>query len=320
MTVPALSVVIPVYNSARSIPELVLALDALVIPGGHEIVLVNDGSEDDSLEVCRALLDTMRVPTILVNLARNFGEHNAVMAGLRRAAGAHVITMDDDLQNPPSEVLRLLEHAQRSGKDVVYTYYEAKEHAFWRNLGSGFANWCAERLLDKPRGLYLCSFRCLSAFVVEQLLRYSGPYPYVDGLILQCTRSIGRLSVQHLPRTIGRSNYTPARLVRLWLDIVVNFSVTPLRLATLLGFAMSGVGLLGAAWVIVEALVSRTPRGWASLAVAVLLLSGIQLIVLGLIGEYLGRVYLTATGKPQWVARDVIRNQAAAHQRMREDL
>jgi glycosyltransferase involved in cell wall biosynthesis len=312
MVAPALSVVIPVYNGALSIRGLVGALEMLQVPGGHEIVLVNAGSDDDSFDVCRSLLTASRVPMTLVNLARNFGEHNAVMAGLRRAQGAHVITMDDDLQNPPSEVLRLLEHAQRTGSDVIYTFYETKEHSWWRNQGSRFANWSADRLLDKPRGLYLSSFRCMSSFVVDQLLQYTGPFPYVDGLILQCTRSIERLPVQHLPRAHGRSNYTMRRLVRVWLDIVVNFSVVPLRLATLLGFVMSAAGLLGTVWVVAEALLSKTPRGWASLAVAVLFLSGVQLIVLGLIGEYLGRVYLTANGKPQWVAREVLCNEVAA--------
>jgi glycosyltransferase involved in cell wall biosynthesis len=312
MIPPALSVVIPVYNGALTIGALVAALEILQIPGGHEIVLVNDGSDDDSFEVCRTLLAASRVPMTLVNLGRNFGEHNAVMAGLRRAQGAYVITMDDDLQNPPSDVLRLLEHAQRTGRDVIYTYYATKEHSWWRNLGSRFANWSADRLLDKPRGLYLSSFRCMSSFVVDQLLQYTGPFPYVDGLILQCTRSIDRLPVQHLVRAHGRSNYTMRRLVRVWLDIVVNFSVIPLRLATWLGFFMSAAGLLGTVWVIAEALLRKTPRGWASLAVAVLFLSGVQLIVLGLIGEYLGRVYLTANGKPQWVAREVLCNDVAA--------
>ena len=136
----------------------------------------------------------------LVNLSRNFGEHNAVMAGLREARGAHVITMDDDLQNPPGEVLRLLEEAQRSGRDVVYTYYAQKQHAGWRNLGSRFTNRVADWLLDKPKGLYLSSFRCMSAFVAREIARYEGPFPYVDGLILQVTQKIDRMLVRHLPR------------------------------------------------------------------------------------------------------------------------
>jgi undecaprenyl-phosphate 4-deoxy-4-formamido-L-arabinose transferase len=308
---PALSIVIPVYNGAATVRELVQALESLPVPGGHEIVLVDDGSEDDSLEVCRALLAAARVPITLVSLARNFGEHNAVMAGLHQARGAHVITMDDDLQNPPSEVMRLLEHAQRTGKDVVYTRYASKEHALWRNLGSRFANVCARVVLDKPGDLYLSSFRCMSAFLVTQLLRYAGPFPYVDGLILESTRAIDQLTVQHLPRAEGRSNYTLRRLVRLWTSMLLSFSVLPLRLATWMGLLMSAAGALGTAWVVGEALLSSTPRGWASLAVAMLLFSGSQLLVLGLIGEYLGRLFLTVNGKPQWVARQIVRSDIA---------
>ena len=136
----ALSIVIPVYNGAESIAELVSALEQLEIPGGHEIVLVNDSSRDNSLAVCRGLVEQARVPITLLDLSRNYGEHNAVMAGLRQAGGAHVITMDDDLQNPPEEVERLLSHAQESGHEVIYTYYDEKQHAIWRNLGSRFTN------------------------------------------------------------------------------------------------------------------------------------------------------------------------------------
>ena len=321
MTAPslALSIVIPVYNGARSVGELVTEIAGLAVPGGHEIVLVNDNSPDNSLAVCRELLASAKVPMTLVNLSRNYGEHNAVMAGLRHAGGAHIITMDDDLQNPPGEVLRLLEYAQSTGKEVVYTHYASKEHARWRNIGSRFTNRVADWLLDKPKGLYLSSFRCISAFVAEQVTRYEGPFPYVDGLILQVTQSIGALEVQHLPRAHGRSNYNFRRLVRLWLNMFVNFSVMPLRLATVVGMVLGVCGVAGTLWVVAEAIFRATPPGYASTAVAVLLLSGVQLTMLGLIGEYLGRLYLTANRKPQSVIKDVTTSQAAAPLRQPDD-
>jgi undecaprenyl-phosphate 4-deoxy-4-formamido-L-arabinose transferase len=297
--------VIPVYNGATSIADLVHALENLSIAGGHEIVLVNDGSADDSLAVCHALFDKARVPMTLVSLARNYGEHNAVMAGLRYASGAHVITMDDDLQNPPEEVQRLLAFAQRNGKEVVYTYYYDKRHAVWRNIASRFANWVADFVLDKPRGLYLSSFRCMTAFVAREIIRYEGPFPYVDGLILQVTHDIDRLLVGHLPRANGSSNYTVRRLLRLWMNMFVNFSVMPLRISTVTGFTLSAFGAAGMAIAIAEALFSSPPPGWASIMATVLLLSGVQLLILGIIGEYLGRLYLTANQRPQSVVKEV---------------
>ena len=306
-----LSIVIPVYRAERTIGELVEALSGLAVPGGHEIVLVNDGSPDGSLEACRALLATCPVPLTLIELARNFGEHNAVLAGLREARGAWIITMDDDLQNPPGEVLRLLEHAQRSGKEVIYTHYSHKEHTAWRNLGSRFTNGVADLVLDKPARFYLSSFRCLSAFVAGEIARYDGPFPYVDGLIFQVTQSIGRIEVAHLPRAAGRSTYTFRRLVRLWLSMVLNFSVMPLRLATLGGLALSMFGGLASILVLIEAEFFHTPPGWGSLMAGVLLLSGVQLLILGIVGEYLGRLYLTANGKPQSVVRGIRRGAGA---------
>jgi glycosyltransferase involved in cell wall biosynthesis len=307
----SLSIVIPVYNGAKTVAELVGALAALDIEGGHEIILVNDGSPDNSLAICRGLMRSCAVPLTVVNLARNFGEHNAVMAGLREACGAWVITMDDDLQNPPSEVVRLLQYAQASGKEAIYTWYGSKEHAAWRNIGSRFTNRVADVVLDKPQGLYLSSFRCLSAFVVEHVIRYTGPFPYIDGLVLQATQSIDRVEVKHLPRAEGRSNYTLRRLIRLWLNMFVNFSVMPLRLSTLTGFAISIFGAIASVLVFIEAMFYKTPQGWGSIMAAVLLLSGVQLLILGIVGEYLGRLYLTINGKPQSIVATVERAGAA---------
>jgi glycosyltransferase involved in cell wall biosynthesis len=308
-----LSIVVPVYNGAKTVGELVDALSDLGVDGGHEIVLVVDGSPDDSIDVCRDLLKTARVPLTVVDHARNFGEHNAVMTGFRHARGAWVITMDDDLQNPPSEVLRLLDHARKTGADAVYSYYEQKEHAAWRNLGSRFTNRVADWLLDKPRGLYLSSFRCLSAFVVGQVIRYDGPFPYIDGLIMQATQRLERLPVQHLPRAAGRSNYTLRRLIRLWLNMFLNFSVMPLRVSSLTGLAFSVLGAVGVVLVVGEALImGNTPSGWGSVMAAVLLLSGVQLLILGVVGEYLGRLFLTANRKPQSIVRGVERNDVAS--------
>ncbi|NDH60132.1 MAG: glycosyltransferase [Alphaproteobacteria bacterium] len=306
---PALSVVVPVYLGAEPVGELVAALRALEIDGGLEIVLVVDGSPDNSLDVCKQLVTLPGAPITLLSLSRNFGEHNAVMAGLARARGAFTITMDDDLQNPPGEVGRLFEHARDGGYDAVYTYYAEKKHAPWRNLGSRFTNWCADRLLDKPAGLYLSSFRCLSAFVRERVVAsYEGPFPYIDGLVFQVTQNVGRLQVHHLPRNEGASNYTMRRLIRLWLAMFLNFSVMPLRLATLFGLAFGALGAIAATITIVEAIISdQPPQGWASLMVAVLVLAGVQLVLAGLIGEYLGRTFLTLNRKPQYLVREVFR-------------
>ncbi|MFL1461249.1 glycosyltransferase family 2 protein [Roseococcus sp. DSY-14] len=302
-----LSVVIPVYRGAATIGRLVEALSALRPEGGLEIVLVNDGSPDNSGEVCRELVRTATVPITFIEHARNFGEHNAVMTGFRHARGAYVINMDDDLQNPPEEVVRLYDHCRLGNWDVVYTTYAKKEHEGWRNLGSRFANRVADALLDKPRGLYLSSFRCCAALVVREVTKYEGPYPYIDGLIMQVTQRITTLEVKHYARAEGQSNYTMRRLVRLWLNLATSFSLLPLRLAMFAGAAMGVLGLLLALFVIIEAMFIETPSGWASTMTVMLLIAGVQFLILGVMGEYLGRAFLSANGKPQGVVRVVQR-------------
>lgn len=305
---PALSFVIPLYYSADTLAPLVKQIEALEIEGGHELVLVNDGSRDATAGVCRELLRDARIPIIFVNHARNYGEHNAVLTGYRHARGAYIVNLDDDGQNPPAEAVKLWQHAKREGLDVVYGHYTQKEHTAFRNFGSWLTNRMTDWVLDKPKGFYLSSFRCVSAFVAREAAAHDGPYPYIDGLILQVTQSIGALEVAHAERAAGQSGYTLRRLLRLWLSTFVNFSVMPLRLATLLGLVMAGAGLTGLAAVFYLWLTNRGPDyGWGSLMGALLVFSGAQLVMLGLIGEYVGRMFLTVNRRPQSVVRSVER-------------
>lgn len=308
MSQPALSFVIPLYRSAETIGAVVRAIEELQIEGGHEIVLVNDGSPDGTADVCRELVKNARVPITYVEHARNFGEHNAVLTGWRNARGAHLVNLDDDGQNPPVEAARLWRHAQATGLDVVFGHYAVKQHSAWRNLGSWFTNRMTDWALDKPPGFYLSSFRCVSAFVAKEVVGHAGPYPYIDGLLLQVTQRIGSIAVKHEARVAGESTYTLNRLLRLWLSAWINFSVLPLRVATVLGLIIAAVGmaaLVAVAWLWWWDQGPAT--GWGWLMAAMLIFSGTQLVLLGLIGEYVGRMFLAVNQRPQSVVRDVRR-------------
>lgn len=298
------SIVIPVYCGGATVPELVDRLSE-VLRGRYEleIVLVDDGSPDDSAIACRQV--AARCPWVrVILLSRNFSEHNAVMAGLNFATGDCVVIMDDDLQNPPSEVTKLIDELH-SGFDVVYSRYEEKRHSVLRNLGSWFNDRVANVMLGKPPDLYLCSFKVMSRFVVDEVKKFDGPFPYIDGLILRTTRNIGVTTVEHHERPSGRSGYTLRKLVRLWINMFTSFSILPLRIASLLGLAVAGTGVIAALFFIVERTRDPSlPVGWASLVVSVMLLSGVQLFALGMLGEYLGRMFLKIGGEPQFVVRE----------------
>jgi undecaprenyl-phosphate 4-deoxy-4-formamido-L-arabinose transferase len=313
----ALSFVIPLYRSAETIGAVVREIAALPVEGGHEIVLVNDGSPDRTAEICRALMRELaadstaaaRVPVTFIEHARNFGEHNAVLTGWRHARGAHVVNLDDDGQNPPGEAVRLWRHAREAGLDVVFGHYAEKRHSAWRNIGSWFTNRMTDWALDNPRGFYISSFRCVSAFVAAEVTRYAGPYPYIDGLLLQVTQRIGSIEVRHEARRAGESTYTLQRLIRLWLSAWINFSILPLRVATVIGLLLACAGLVafvGLAW-LWWADLGPTTRGFGWLMSALLVFSGTQLLLLGLIGEYIGRMFLAVNQRPQSVVREVVR-------------
>jgi undecaprenyl-phosphate 4-deoxy-4-formamido-L-arabinose transferase len=305
---PALSFVIPLYRSAETIGDVVKKIEALAVDGGHEIILVNDGSPDRTSEVAKALVKSARIPITLVEHARNYGEHNAVLTGWRHAQGAHIVNLDDDGQNPPEEAVRMWQHAKETELDVVFGHYEAKQHSAWRNFGSWFTNRMTDWALDKPNGFYLSSFRCVTAFAARQVITYAGPYPYLDGLLLQVTQRIGSIQVRHEARHAGTSTYTFRRLVRLWLSAWVNFSVLPLRIATVIGMIIAGAGVVAFGWLVWLWFRNIGPAyGFGWLMAALLIFSGTQLVMLGLIGEYVGRMFLTVNQRPQAVVREVVR-------------
>lgn len=300
-----ISIVIPVYNSEDTIETLVLQLiDELSYFYSLEIVLVNDDSRDDSENRCINLYNQYPSFIRFYSLAKNVGEHNAVMAGLNHVSGDYIVIMDDDFQNPISEVIKLVKEGIKSDNDVIYTFYERKRHAFWRNAGSWFNDRVANIMLEKPKDLYLSIFKLLNKFLVQEIVKYDLPFPYIDGLIVRTTNKIGKIKVGHQERLNGPSGYTVRKLFRLWLNMFINFSILPLRVSILMGFVFSFIGLLLGINTVYEKMVDpNLPLGWATLIVITCIFAGVQLIALGMIGEYLGRIFLSQNRKPQFTVR-----------------
>lgn len=303
---PEVTLVIPCYRSKdtiRGVVERVLhEFRGLAV----QVVLVDDGNDDGTEGVVSSLGRELPHCVTAARLARNFGEHNAVMAGLRLAAGAYIVVMDDDGQHSAEDARRLYEEARSGGFDLVYSQFVERHHSAWRVLGSRFNGWVARLLLDAPEGLYLSSFKCMSRWLCREVRRYDGPFPYVDGLALRATRSIGKVAARHHPRLAGSSGYDFRRLMRLWLCVATSFSIVPLRVASALGFATTVLGAALGAQVVFERFSERPPAGWSYLAVVVLLTSGVQLLLLGVIGEYLGRLFLIAGGARGSALREVV--------------
>jgi glycosyltransferase involved in cell wall biosynthesis len=316
-TDPELSLVIPVYNGSRTIGALVEQITKIFGSTSFEIILVNDGSEDDSETVCAELVKKFPRNVTFVHLSRNFGEHSAVLAGFTHARGRYVAVLDDDGQNPPEEVVRMLDELKRKNYDVVYGHYIDKKHSWSRNAGSRFNDMIATLMLHKPRDLYLSSFKVMNRFMVNEITKYRGPYPYTDGLIYRVTRNIGQIPVEHRTSQSGPSRYTLRRLVRLWLNMFLNFSIKPLRISVYVGLLASCLSIVALIAILIDKL-WITPNltvGIPTVLGSVVFFSGIQLMILGLVGEYLGRLYLDQTGTPQYVVRYTMQAGSREEQR-----
>jgi undecaprenyl-phosphate 4-deoxy-4-formamido-L-arabinose transferase len=304
---PGISVVIPVYNSETTIEPLCEDIIRDLEP--TQIVLVDDGSSDGSANAC--LRAHRRHPAVVefIGLGRNFGEHNAVMAGLNRADGDYCVIMDDDMQNPSGEAARLVSEI-RKGYDVVYVRYATKHHSWFRNLGSRFHNWIATLVLHKPADLYLSSFKVLSRFVVREAVNYSGPDPYLDAIILRATRRIGVIDARHESRREGKSGYTIGKLVSLWGNMVVAFSLYPVRLIGIYGLVMVLVGISVAIWTLLAYLspeLDDRPDSLQRLTASMWFFRGVHLFFLSIVAEYVGRIYRRMSREPQFTVREVRR-------------
>jgi len=300
-----ISIVIPVYNGSETIKKIVDELinqlyDFYLI----EIILVNDCSTDSSSQVCTLVHNEHKKIVKFYDLAKNVGEHNAVMAGLNQVTGNYIVIMDDDFQNPINEVKNLIEEIIKKGCDVVYTYYEKKHHSIYRNIGSNFNNYIATIMLKKPKNLYLSSFKIMNRFLVDEVIKYELPFPYIDGLILRTTSNIGKLKVAHNKREKGESGYTLRKLISLWLNMFTNFSIVPLRAVIFVGAVFGIIGLFLGVYTIFEKIIyPDLPIGFATITFSIFVFAGIQLIALGMIGEYIGRIFLSQNKKPQYTIK-----------------
>ncbi|MBD0296038.1 MAG: glycosyltransferase family 2 protein [Bacteroidota bacterium] len=298
-----LSIVIPVYNSEVTIEPLVNSLLYVLEQYDLEIILVNDASKDRSEAICENIArSNSRVK--FISLRRNSGEHNAVICGLNYCTGKYVAIIDDDFQNPPSEIIALLNKAKKYNYDVVYANYKNKQHSFFRNLCSSINNICATHLINKPPGLYLSSFKVISKEIIDDIISYKGPFPYIDALILRCTSNIGSQTVMHHNRIHGKSNYTLKKLLSLYLNIVINFSYRPLRIVTIFGLIISLFSFIMSLNVLYEKFFLRnlTP-GWTFISILLLFSIGATFVVIGLMGEYLGKILMAVNNSPQYTIK-----------------
>ena len=303
----SLSIVIPVYNSERTIGHLCSTLiDLYASEYELDIVLVNDGSRDSSDVVCRSLHKEHPGMITYVKLAKNFGEHNAVIAGLSQASGDYCVIMDDDFQNPPEEVGKLVLEALK-GYDVVYAVYASKEDSWFRKFGSWFNDRMATIILKKPGDLYLSSFKVVNRFLVKEIIKYTGPDPYLDAIILRTTDNIGRVSLRHGKRTHSESGYTLGKLVSLWGNMVLSFSLIPLRIIGMSGIVIAAGGLLYGAYKTLDDLgLDPSLTDYEMLMSANMVFRGMVLVAVSILGEYVGRIYLSLSKDPQYVVRERI--------------
>lgn len=301
-----IDVIIPCYNSMHSIRTVVEGiLENLSEKHNVRVLLTNDNSPDRVWdEIQKLCLEHTNI--IGINLSRNFGQQAARMAAMKYVEGEFIVFMDDDGQHDSKYIQNLIEKIEE-GFDIVYASFEKKKQARWKTLGSGFHQITAEWFEEKPKGIHTSSFFIVRRYIVDQLKEYTSPSPVLFGYLMKTTQNIGCVTVPHNSRIEGTSGYTLKKLIRLWLNAVTSFSIVPLKFSSYLGFLSATIGIFALTIIVIKKLVyPQIPTGYTSTIAVILLFDGIILLILGLIGEYLGKMFMTINNVPQYVIKDVL--------------
>ena len=302
------SVVIPVYSSELIITETVLQVQSFFEEQhlNYEIILVNDGSPDNSWNVIKDIaIQHKEVKSI--NLVKNYGQHNAVLCGFAYSRGDYVVTMDDDLQNPPSEILHLIKKVQEGDYDLVFGKFKEKKHASYRRLGSKLIGYFNAKIFNKPKHITLTNFRIIRRDVIQRVLRHKTPYPYIPGLVLMYSSNVANVLVEHHSRLEGKSNYTAKKILILMSHLLINYSSYPLRILSTIGLIVSGLSfLIGIYYLLSGILLGSNVQGWTTLVVLTSFLGGFIIALLGVIGEYLSRILDQLSSEQSYFVKEVV--------------
>lgn len=304
------SIIIPVYNSEKILNKLVdqitNELKNIESINDYEVILVNDKSKDGSWSIIENICNK-NIKIIGIDLMKNVGQHNALIAGIKISNSDFVITMDDDLQHPPKFIGNLI-FKLNEGYDVCYTNYLNNRYTTIKRFGSIINDKVANIVLQKPKNIYLSSFKGIKRNVVDEIKKFSGPYVYLDGIILDITNNISTIDIEHSERLEGKSNYNLKKLFSLWIKVFTNSSIYPLRIASISGFIITLLGSFMAIILIVNKILNpEIQQGWTSIVVLIFFFSGVQLLALGIIGEYLGRIFLNLNQKSQFTINKIIK-------------
>lgn len=302
-----ISFVIPVYNSEKTIEEVVIRIEKFLLKikkYKFEIILVNDDSKDNSLEVCKRICNKKQFVK-LINLSKNFGQLKAVMAGYNYVSGDYIVCLDDDLQINPEDTIILLNELHKFNYDVAIGEYKIKKQSLFRRFGSFINESMANYLINKPKNIKMSSFVLAKRFVIDEIIKYDHTYPYIAGLLFRTTRNIGSVLISHNNRQKGTSNYTIKKLLSIWLNGFTSFSIKPLRLSGIIGSSISFMSFILIIILLLKKIISpEIQLGWTSLIAVITFFGGIQLISIGLVGEYIGRIFMCINKTPQFIIKE----------------